>query len=652
MSVRHYLMSTALGCTLGCALVLMPVCATAQTAPSPATTQAGAAHDSLAPSGRWSLPERQQAKTPPMGWNSWNAFRTEVDEAKVMGAAQKLVDSGLSKLGYVYVNIDDGWWLKRRTSDGRMQIRTQIFPSAAVPGKDPSFRAYVDKVHAMGLKAGIYTDVGRNACSQAYDLHSPNLPEGTTAEREVGLYGHEQQDIDLYFKDWGFDYIKVDACGINVYGPGTAVVRDNDYTAFPPLIDQATISRTNIPAVRAMYEKVDAALKSANPDGDYILSLCNWGSADVRTWGKDVGHVWRTSGDITPNWTRMLHNFDSASTRALYAGPGAWNDPDMLFIGHGDFDANHLTEAKSHFALWAIINAPLMIGYDLREAPKSLLDIWGNADIVRVNQDPAGHQGVIAYASDDVQIIVKTLSNGKKAVALFNRGLAKADVTLTAGHLKFSDTAPVQLKNLWDKSAPQFTGDTTFSLAPRETLIFEASGTRRLTDGEFLSEIPGRINVADDGVIAPEPDPVVHRMTNQWGKTLNSGERPTYTGWGGAQADATPYDQTLQIAGQTFDTGIGILANSRLEVRNSAGGKRFEAMVGIDDSTRNLKDKVTFLVYGDGKLLAQTTASFGQAAQSLSADLSGVKIVELIAKSASTSDLPLVVTWGDAALLK
>ena len=619
---------------------------------APSLAQSAPEADPLAATGKWSIPERSQARTPPMGWNSWNAFRTEVDEAKVVGAAKVLVDSGLSKLGYTYVNIDDGWWLKRRQSDGRLEIRTAIFPSAKVKGKDTSFRPYTDTLHKMGLKAGIYTDIGRNACSQAYDLHSPNLPEGTTAEREVGLQGHVDQDIALYFKEWGFDYIKVDACGINVYGLGTDIVREHAYTAVSPLIDQVSINRTDVPAVRARYAEVAQALKTYNPDGDYILAICNWGSADVRSWGKDVGHLWRTSGDITPTWTRMLHNFDSASTRALYAKPGAWNDPDILFIGHGEFDQNHLTEARSHFALWAMINAPLLISYDLRQAPQSLMDIWGNADIVRLNQDPGGHQGVIAYASDDVQIIVKTLSNGKKAVALFNRGLGKTDVTLTAAQLKFAGDAPIQLRNLWDKTAPTaFTGETSFTLEPRQTLVFEASGTRQLKDGVYLSEIPGDVNVAVDGVIAPEPDPVVHRMRNAWGETRGSGERPTYAGWGGAQADATPYDEALRIGGQGFDTGIGVLANSRIEVRNT-GATRFEARVGVDDSTRNTKDKVRFAVYGDGKLLTESAPmALGEAPRPLTADIKGVRIVEIVARSeTATSDLPLVVTWGDAAL--
>jgi hypothetical protein len=607
--------------------------------------------DPLAATGAWSIPERSQARTPPMGWNSWNAFRTEVDEAKVLGAAQAMVDSGLSELGYTYVNIDDGWWLKRRQSDGRLEIRTAIFPSAEIEGRDSSFRPFTDVLHAMGLKAGIYTDIGRNACSQAYDLHSPNLPEGTTAEREVGLHGHVDQDIGLYFAEWGFDYIKVDACGINVYGPENPLVRDHAYTPVPPLIDQVSINRTDVPAVRALYGEVADALAKHNPDGDYILAICNWGSADVRSWGKNVGHMWRTSGDITPTWTRMLHNFDSASTRAFYAKPGAWNDPDILFVGHGEFDENHLTEAKSHFALWAIINAPLLISYDLRQAPQSLMDIWGNADIVRLNQDPGGHQGVIAYASDDVQIIVKTLADGRKAVALFNRGLGETEVTLTAAHLKFADDAPVQLRNLWDKTASVFTGEAKFSLAPRQTLVFEASGERLLTDGVYLSEIPGDVNVAVDGVIAPQPDPVVHRMRNAWGETRGSGERPTYTGWGGARADATPYDQALRIGGQSFDTGIGVLTNSRLEVRN-AGYARFEAVVGVDNSTHNAEDRVRFSVYGDGRLLAESAPmAFGETPASLSADIAGVRIVEIVARSETlNSDLPLVVTWGDAAL--
>ncbi len=616
-----------------------------------------AATDPLAPSGRWTGVTTGQAAKPPMGWNSWNAFHTDVTEDKVLASAQALVDSGLAAKGYRYVNLDDGWWLKRRVTDGRMIIRTSIFPSAAVGGtQETSFKPFTDRVHALGLKTGIYSDIGANNCSQAFGgPDTPNLPEGTVAEREVGLYGHIDQDIKLYFNDWGFDYIKVDGCGIRAFGADNPRVKSGLYRALPPLIDVSEIRRTDVPAVRKLYQHVADDLRRTNPDGDYVFSICAWGSADVRAWAKDVGNLSRTSDDITPRWTRMLANFDSAANRALYAHPGSWNDPDMLFVGHGEFDEHHLTEARSHFALWSMLSAPLLIGYDLRNAPQPLLDILGNSDLIAVDQDPAGNQAVLAYDTDDVQVLVKTLSNGHKAVAIFNRGLAPADVTLTARHLKFAGTSPVTLRDLWGGSPlPAFTGETKLHLDPRQTLVFDATGTRALGDGLYLSEMPGRVNPAVDGVTAPQPDPTIHRMINPWGATTDTGEPPAYTGWGGAQADATPYRQALRIHGKMFDTGLGVLANSRLEVRADGGFRRFVADVGVDDSTFDTDDTIIFSVYGDGKLLATSKpVRFGQPGQSLRADVTGVKIVELVARGkAARNKAPTVVTWGDAALLK
>jgi len=617
---------------------------------------AGATGDPLAPAGRWQGNTSGSASVPPMGWNSWNAFRTEVDEEKVLGAARVLVDSGLAKLGYTYVNLDDGWWLKRRSSDGRLQIRTGIFPSAATGGADgTSFKPFTDKLHAMGLKVGIYTDIGRNACSQAYDLHSPNLPEGSTAEREIGLDGHVEQDIKLYFKEWGFDYIKIDACGLADFVPDSDLVKKQNYRALAPLIERNSINRTDIAAVRGRYEAVAAALKAARPGNDYVLSICAWGMANVRSWGKDVGNLWRTSSDITPSWTSMLHNFDSAAKRPLYAGPGHWNDPDILHIGHGEFDAAHPVEVRSHFSLWAMINAPLLVSYDLRNGPASLLDVLGNADVVRLNQDKAGHQGVVAYDSDDAQIIVKTLGDGqRKAVALFNRGASPAPVTLLARHLKLSGDAPVTLRDLWTKQSSTFTGEKAFTLAPHETLVFEATGKRQLENGVYLSEIPGAVNVAIDGTRQPQLDPGIHRMIDPWSNTRSGGSRPQYAGWGGAQADATPFGQTMQVAGQVFDAGIGVLSNSRLQVKNDAGYAVLTAAVGVDDSTENTTQPVRFYVYGDGKLLAESPPlAFGRKAHLLKADIRDRKVIELVVRGAKSSNAPLVVaTWGDAQLLR
>ena len=605
-----------------------------------------AATDPLAPTARWSAYTAGHAATPPMGWSSWNAFGTDIDEAKVLGAAQRLVDSGLAAKGYRYVNIDDGWALRRNQPDGHLIPRPDRFPSTV----DGGFRPFTDKIHAMGLKAGIYSDLGRNTCSQAYGGDDPNLPKGSVLEREVGLYGHIDQDIGLFFRDWGFDFIKVDGCGLRAYGADSPKVKTGNYRALKPVLDLESVARSDIPAVQAEFTQINEALKRSNPDGDYLLSLCVWGSADVRAWGKNFGNLSRTSDDIRPNWPRLLSNYDSAARRELYGHPGSWNDPDMLYIGAGDFDANHLTEAKSHFALWAMLNSPLMTGADLRTTPQALMDIFGNADIIALNQDPAGNQAVLAYDADDVQILVKTLASGDKAVAIFNRGIAAIDADLTAEHLKLRKDGKITLTDLWSKEASSFTNETKVKVAPRETRIFRVQGARALADGLYLSEQPGSVNPAVDGVTKPTADPTVFRSSFGWSGTKGGGERPMYAGFGGARADSTPYGQWLQIGGKRYDAGIGILANSRLEVRNH-DYRRLETKVGVDDSAQDRKNGVTFLVYGDGKLLAKSRAlRWGQPAQALSVDVGGVKLIELVAKSTGGVNEQLPVTWGDAAL--
>ncbi len=609
--------------------------------------------DPLAPTGKWSAYQGGSATTPPMGWSSWNSFATDITEAKIMGVADALVKTGLAASGYRYVNMDDGWWQKRRQPDGRIQIRIAQFPSAAVgSAEETSFKPLTEKLHAMGLKAGIYSDMGRNSCSQAYSPGVPNLAEGSVAEREIGLYGHVDQDIALYMKDWGFDYIKVDGCGLRAFTADNPIVKSGQFRELTPLIDGWNINTTDVTAVRNLYTEVGTALARYKPNGDFIFSLCAWGSADVRSWAKDVGSISRTSDDLSPHWVRMLYNFDTAVTRPLYAHPKSWNDPDMLYVGAGDFDGDHLTEARSHFALWAIINAPLILGNDVRTMPKALLDIVSNPAIIAINQDPAGNQAVLAYDAQDIQILVKTLASGKKAVAVFNRGLAAVDADLTAQHLKYAADKDIVLTDLWTKKKITFKKETKLALAPRQTLIFEAEGTRQLQNGLYLSEMPGSVNPAVDGVQIPQPDPTLFR-SQPWGGTHGNGAHPQYAGWGGAQADYTPFGQSLRVAGESFDSGIGVLANSRLEVRNN-GAKTFTTEVGIDDSSPDKTHPVSFAVYGDGKLLAQSKPTrFREKAETLAVNVKGVKIIELVARNDATPIMqPTVVTWGNAALTK
>ncbi len=613
---------------------------------------AQAADDPLAPTGRWSAYTAGRAATPPMGWSSWNAFATDIDEDKILGAARALVRDGLAAKGYRYVNIDDGWALQRRVSDGALIIRPGRFPIAQGAGGDATFRPLTDQLHGMGLKAGIYSDLGRNTCSQAYSPDDTDLPKGSVREREIGLYGHIDQDIALFFANWGFDFIKVDGCGLRAYGADAAKVRSGQYRALPPILNMDFVNRSDIPAVQALFGQINAALDRENPDGDYLLSLCIWGAADVRSWGKNVGNISRTSDDINPTWGRMLTNFDTAAKRAFYAHAGSWNDPDMLFIGKGDFDADHLTEARSHMTMWAMINAPLMIGMDLRQAPQSLLDVFGNAQVIALDQDAAGHQSVVAFDSDDVQIFVKTLGTGEKAVAIFNRGASALNVDLTAAQMKLRGDADVSLIDLWSGNRRSFRNTTKLKIEGHQTLLFKAEGKRVLMDGLYLSEQPGNVNPAVDGVVEPTPDPTIHRSATGWQGTRGSGEGPIYAGWGGVQADRAPYGEVLAIKGARFETGVGVLANSRLEVRNQ-GYRRFKAVVGVNDSARDTKRAATFAVYGDGKLLASSRAmKRGDPGQDLSANVTGIKIIELITRAAGSAADPLPTTWADAALLK
>ncbi|WP_293974891.1 NPCBM/NEW2 domain-containing protein [Sphingomonas sp.] len=612
-------------------------------------TQPLAAADPLAPTGTWSAYTAGRATTPPMGWNSWNAFDTDIDEAKILGQARRIVDSGLAAKGYRYVNLDDGWWLKRRLSDGRILIRPDRFPSAVTRKGGNSFRPMTDRLHAMGLKAGIYSDLGRNICSQAYATDRVNLPQGTVLEREVGLYGHVEQDIDLFFRDWGFDYLKVDGCGLRAFDAKAERVQSGEFRELKPIIDLNYVGRTDVPQVQGMFAQINNALARTNPDGDWLLSLCIWGSADVRAWGKDYGNVSRTSDDISPSWGRMLANFDSAAKRALYGHPGSWNDPDLLYIGKGDFDADHLTEARSHFSLWAIINAPLIMSLDLRSAPPALMEVLGNTDIIALNQDAAGNQAVLAFDSDDLQVFVKTLASGQKAVAMLNRSTKPIDAVLAARQMRFRDDAEVTLTDLWSRKVTRFSKETKLRILPHETLVFRADGTRILADGLYLSEQPGRVNPAEDGVTRPAADPTIYRSLG-WSGTRGAGDRPIYAGWGGAQADSAPYGQLVQIAGRQMSGGIGILANSRLEVRN-AGFGRFTATVGVDDSAREKALPVTFQVFADGKLIGTSPPlKYGDAGHDFDLPIAGAAIVELVARAATGDDEALPVAWGDAAL--
>ena len=608
---------------------------------APLSSLAAGPRPELQPSARFSVYGHGAAATPPMGWNPWNAFRTEVTQDKILSVAETIKRNGMQKAGYRYVNIDDGWWLQRR-ADGGIQIRTTMFPIAASRSGPPSLRPWTDHLHAMGFKAGLYTDVGRNACSQAHDAHSPNLPVGTVAQREVGLEGFEASDLATMFGEWGFDYIKVDACGLADFGEGSKALASATYREGRPLIVRADAQATDADKVETAYARVGRLLAGLNPDDDFVLSICPWGEAGVGNWGGRHGNLWRTSPDIEPNWDSMLHNFDTASRRELYAGPGRWNDPDMLAVGLGEFDARHPVEARTHFSMWAILAAPLLVGFDLNHASPAQVAMLTNPEVIAINQDAAGNQGRIVFHEGDVQVLVKPLAQrGERGVLLLNRGNRAVQARVDAAQMQLDAGEPMQVRDAWAGRDLATSGAVLeFDLPAHGSMLLKVRGKPASGDATALGDISGRIHVAVDGLSGYSARPAEVSGT--------------------PRVDATPAGQPLRIAGTTYARGIGIHADSRLEVKTAGEFSRFQALAGVDDAAAASGGTVQFRAYGDGRLLFTSPAlARGQAPVPINVDVRGVQVLELVAEaapaagsaaaSASRASTP-VVAWTHADL--
>ena len=323
------------------------------------------------------------ALTPPMGWNSWNIFRCDVTEDLIKEMADAMVNSGMKDAGYKYIVIDDCWQVGR-DENGNIIPDPERFPSG--------MKALADYVHSKGLKFGLYSDAGRKTC-----------------QGRPGSRGYEFQDACQYAK-WGVDYLKYDWC----------------YHGQQNVIESYSIMR-------------DALLASGRP---IVFSICEWGSNEPWLWAKDVGNLWRISGDIRPCWdctgdracNGIMQILDLVSELKLfrYAGPGHWNDPDMLEVGNPGLS---LTESKAHFSLWCILAAPLMTGNDLRNMSPEIIEILTNPEVITVNQDPLGAQGYKFRDFGDAEIWRKWLQetkDGKRqdAFVLLNRSENPKEISL------------------------------------------------------------------------------------------------------------------------------------------------------------------------------------------------------------------------------
>lgn len=310
------------------------------------------------------------ALTPPMGWNSWNKFSCNVDEQLIRETADAMVSSGMKAAGYTYINIDDCWH-GDRDSLGFIHPDPKRFPSG--------MKALADYIHSKGLKIGLYSDAGSQTCGG-----------------RPGSRGYEFQDALTYAK-WGIDYLKYDWCN------------------------------TDGLKAEGAYKTITAALRKAGRP--IVLSICEWGNDKPWVWGPAVGHLWRTSGDIYncfdciedhgtwKSWG-VMQILDKQEGLRQYAGPGHWNDPDMLEIGNGKLTPG---EDRAHFAMWAMIAAPLIAGNDLRKMDAHTTDVLTNKNIVAINQDELGIQGFKYKSENGIETWFKPLKNGSWAVSFLNR---------------------------------------------------------------------------------------------------------------------------------------------------------------------------------------------------------------------------------------
>jgi alpha-galactosidase len=363
------------------------------------------------------------ALTPPMGWNSWNKFGCNVSEDLLRQMTDAMVQSGMKDAGYQYVVIDDCWQIER-DANGNIVPDPKRFPSG--------MKALGDYIHSKGLKFGIYSDAGTKTCAG-----------------RPGSRGYEFQDARQYAA-WGVDYLKFDWCS------------------------------TTTQDARSSYALMRDALNASGRP--IVFSICEWGTAKPWLWAKDIGNLWRTTGDIKDRWQGlekwpdggccsygMLDILDMQDGLESYAGPGHWNDPDMLEVGNGGMTAN---EYRAHFSLWSLLAAPLIAGNDLRDMTPEIKSILTNKEVISVNQDPLGMQGRRVHKEADSDVWAKQMKDGSRAVILLNRSASAKQISVSWEELGYPNRVSAAVRDLWSaKDLGGFHGRFTATVDPHSVVM-------------------------------------------------------------------------------------------------------------------------------------------------------------------------------------
>lgn len=381
----------------------------------------------------------QPVEPPIMGWSSWNTYRININESLIKRQAEAMVSLGLKDVGYRYINIDDGFF-GYRNEKGILQTHPKRFPNGV--------KCVADHIHRLGLKAGIYSDAGANTCGSLWDAD----PNGVG----VGLYGHEKQDADLYFNQWGFDFIKIDYCGA-----GQQLDLDE----------------------RERYTAISKAIREVCPR-DISVNICRW--AFPGTWARGLARSWRISGDISPHWSSVKSIIRKNLYLSAYARNGHYNDMDMLEIGRGLTQ----TEEEVHFGMWCLMSSPLLIGCDLTTIPDSSLKLLKNEELIALNQDPLGLQAYVVQHEGKGYVLVKDieqLRGNVRAAALYNPSDSTCAFHVPLDLLELNGKVKVRdlVKQKDEKAIREY---LSYTLPPHSVKILRLKAEQRLEPTRYEAE--------------------------------------------------------------------------------------------------------------------------------------------------------------------
>lgn len=386
-----------------------------------------------------------QIETPVMGWSSWNTYRVNINEELIRKQADAMAALGLKEAGYRYINIDDGFF-GYRDENGRLYTHPERFPNG--------MKGIVDYIHSLGFKAGTYSDAGSNTCGSIWDNDTHGI--------NVGLYGHERQDADLMFNEWGFDFIKIDYCGA---GQELALEEQKRYTAICKAIDEVARHKVSV-------------------------NICRW--AYPGTWVKGLARSWRISPDIAPNWWSVKEIIRKNLYLSAYAGGGHYNDMDMLEIGRG----LKPEEEEVHFGMWCIMSSPLLIGCDMTTIPEASLNLLRNKELIALNQDPLGLQAYVVQHEGNGYVLVKDIERKRgtvRAVALYNPSDTVCSFTVPASVLELE--GKLKVRDLVKQQSEGTVKETLeYTLPAHSVKILRVEGTKRLEPTVYEAEwayLPG-----------------------------------------------------------------------------------------------------------------------------------------------------------------